>query len=1049
MRVTYRIAALASAAALVVAVPSASVAAPDAPAGAAAAPDRVTLLTGGGVLDGRTADLAAVDARGAAQLPNGDILVADGHRRIRLIDAATNVVSTLAGTSARGTGSAADLTDPRWVDRRADGTTVFVDGDQVRTLAADGTLATLATVDATAFALDRASGDAYVGDRATSTVVVVRADGTVATVAGGGTLTGGADGPATDLRIAAPTGLAVMPDGSLLVRESRYLWQVVNGAATRVSGTPDTRARAPRAGAPADGAALPTSGAGDLAVSPNGTVSLADGRTQVRQFTLGGTISFRRGLPCSDVVHAADDGTLLLACGVLWRGTATGVTRLAGGSSGRGTVDTSPDGTPGREAAWSSVVSPVSDAMGRVWFGTGSGGTVNRYDDVDGIVRHVAGTPGGTRTDGALATEADLGGRVHALALLPGGRLAVSTDTRVSIVEADGTLTFLTRATRPTLRFTAGMAAAALPTVGTVPLAVTPSGNLLLSVLGVVLEVDPVARTVVRVVGGNPFARYAGNGLAAAHTNLGRVRALAPYGDGEVAVLTGSRGNRTVRLLQADGRVGTLAQGAVSGIAPAAGGGLLAAVDGGVPGASALVRHATDRSVALVGTGGTVLADDVALADASLERVQLTAEPTGVLLASHGRLRRAAIADLTATTTVPAGPTGATVTPAADGRSLRVEWTLPVGGTHDGVEVRVDGAVRAALAADATGYTVTGLTPGAKVAVAVHTASGRFARSVPATAAAVMPGDTTAPRLYDVRIGSGETVPVSWSAPASSDVADVVVVTRTDRLPADTADGTVVYTGLLGPVDLVAPARPASLFVGVFVRDWSGNVSRAAAREVKPALPPAPVVTSPATAVTLADTVTLTWRAVTDPWGGTPTYEVSEREAPHNGVFGAWSAPEPTLGTSLTYPAERGKTYCFRSRAIGEDGATGPWSPDRCTTVPLDDTALTASTGWTTTTGAALYGGSARTASATGATLTVPGVYGSRVALVASTCPTCGTVGVYVDNRLVRSVSLASRRATSQSVFVLPARTMSGATVTLKVTSRNRPVTVDGVAFLR
>jgi hypothetical protein len=56
---------------------------------------------------------------------------------------------------------------------------------------------------------------------------------------------------------------------------------------------------------------------------------------------------------------------------------------------------------------------------------------------------------------------------------------------------------------------------------------------------------------------------------------------------------------------------------------------------------------------------------------------------------------------------------------------------------------------------------------------------------------------------------------------------------------------------------------------------------------------------------------------------------------------------------------------------------------------------------------------------------------------------------VYVDNRLVRSVSLASRRATSQSVFVLPARTMSGATVTLKVTSRNRPVTVDGVAFLR
>jgi hypothetical protein len=1042
VRVTYRVAALAGAAALALAVPAT-------PAGAApgattaAAGDRVTLLTGGGVLDGRTADAAAVDARGAAQLPDGDILVADGHRRIRLIDGAANTVSTLAGTSTVGTGSGAELTGPRWADRRDDGTTVFADGDTIRTLAADGTLTTLATVDATAFALDRASGDAYVGDAATKTVVAVHSDGTVTTVAGGGTLTGGADGPATSLKISAPTGLAVMPDGSVLVRESRYLWQVANGTATRVSGTPSAWARAPRAGAPVAGAALPSSGPGDLAVSPNGTVSLADGPFQVRQFTLGGTISFRRYLPCSDVAGAADDGTLLLACGVLYRATATGVTRLAGGSSGRGTVDTSPDGTPGREAAWSSVVSPVSDGTGRVWFGTGEGGTVMRYDDADGTVRHVAGTPGGSRTDGALATEADLGGRVNALALLPGGRLAVSTDTRVSIVEADGTLTFLTRTGRPTLRFTEGTAAGAVWTAGEVPLAVTPSGTLLLAVFGVVLEVDPADRTVVRVLGGNPFSRYAGNGLAAVNTNLGRVRALAPFGD-DVAVLTGSRGDEAIRLLSADGRVGTLAQGAISGIAPAAGGGLLAAVDG-----TGLVRYAADRSVALLGTGGAVLADDADLADASLDRVQLTAEPTGVLLASSGRLRRAAIADMTAAGSVPAGPADATLTPAADGRSLRADWTLPTGGTQDKVEVRVDGTLRATLAADATTYTVTGLTPGAEVTVAVHTGVGDFARSVPAVATAVMPGDTTAPRLYDVRIGDGKTIPVSWSAPGSRDVADVVVVTRTDRLPADPADGTQAYAGLLGPVSLDAPARPASLFVGVFVRDWSGNVSRAAAREVRPALPPAPVVTAPASYLTTTAALTLSWRAVTDPWGGTPSYEVTERSAPHNGLFGAWSAPEPTTGTSLTYPVDRGTTYCHQVRAVGEDGGTGPWSPARCTAVPLDDTALTAGSGWTTATGSVLYGGSARKSSATGAALTVSGVYGSRLALVASTCPTCGTVGVYVDNRLVGSVNLASRRGTAQSVFLLPSRTMSGATVTLKVLSRGRVVTVDALAFLR
>jgi hypothetical protein len=164
---------------------------------------------------------------------------------------------------------------------------------------------------------------------------------------------------------------------------------------------------------------------------------------------------------------------------------------------------------------------------------------------------------------------------------------------------------------------------------------------------------------------------------------------------------------------------------------------------------------------------------------------------------------------------------------------------------------------------------------------------------------------------------------------------------------------------------------------------------------------------------------------------------------------GAWSAPEPLTETSLTRLTETGRSHCFQVRAVGEDGATGPWSAVRCTAVPLDDTDLTAGSGWTTVTGSRLYGGSAARTSAGGARLTVSGVTGSRLALVASTCPTCGTVGVYVSDRLVGSVNLASRRGTDKAVFGLPSRAMSNATVVLKVTSRNRPVTVDGLAVLR
>ncbi len=140
--------------------------------------------------DGGRATSATIDTpMGVRVAPNGDIVVADrGGRRIRRVDIATGIISTVAGTGALG-------------------------------FSGDGGPAVDATMDEP-FHLDLdAAGNIYFGDRANHRVRRIDArTGLIGTVAGTGVRgQNGNEGPAIEADLDFPYGPAVAPDGLLAI----------------------------------------------------------------------------------------------------------------------------------------------------------------------------------------------------------------------------------------------------------------------------------------------------------------------------------------------------------------------------------------------------------------------------------------------------------------------------------------------------------------------------------------------------------------------------------------------------------------------------------------------------------------------------------------------------------------------------------------------------------------------------------------------------------------------------------------------------------------
>jgi signal peptidase I len=266
--------------------------------------------TAGFAGDGGAATSARLNApRQTAQAPDGRVIIADtANNRIRVV-ATNGTITTLVGggttTTCTYAGPAAGvrLNAPRGVAVDAAGTVYIADtgnacvrkvdaaGNVSRVAGGGGTTTcTSATLAATALSLSNPSGLAVAPDGSlvvadTGRNCIRRITGTTATlVAGGGGSTGCATLTATSVSLNAPQGIAVAPSGDVLVADTgRNCVRRVSGTSvTRVAGGGSTTSCT----ATSTPATVSLSGPEGVAVAADGSILVADtGRRCVRQVT--------------------------------------------------------------------------------------------------------------------------------------------------------------------------------------------------------------------------------------------------------------------------------------------------------------------------------------------------------------------------------------------------------------------------------------------------------------------------------------------------------------------------------------------------------------------------------------------------------------------------------------------------------------------------------------------------------------------------------------------------------------------------------------------
>jgi hypothetical protein len=181
---------------------------------------------------------------------------------------------------------------------------------------------------------------------------------------------------------------------------------------------------------------------------------------------------------------------------------------------------------------------------------------------------------------------------------------------------------------------------------------------------------------------------------------------------------------------------------------------------------------------------------------------------------------------------------------------------------------------------------------------------------------------------------------------------------------------------------------------------------------------------------------------------GVDRVQVRRRTASYRSSFGGWSYLRKNASTaSATMAGRPGRTYCLSVRARDRAGNWSAWSRGKCVSTPVDDRALRATDGWHRMRSAATsYRRTETRATRRGAQLRLTGVRGRRLYVVATTCPRCGTVAVRLGGQRPATVSL--RSGTLRHRRLLPVRSFSrtrSGTLTLRVTSAGRPVSIDGV----
>jgi hypothetical protein len=200
----------------------------------------------------------------------------------------------------------------------------------------------------------------------------------------------------------------------------------------------------------------------------------------------------------------------------------------------------------------------------------------------------------------------------------------------------------------------------------------------------------------------------------------------------------------------------------------------------------------------------------------------------------------------------------------------------------------------------------------------------------------------------------------------------------------------------------------------------------------------------------LTTPITVGWGGASDS-SGVAGYTAYVSTAPYDGGFDSPTQFATSSGaSSASFQGNPGHTYCFSVTATDKAGNTSSPSAEKCTALPVDDTALTGSN-WTRSSGQrGYYQGTSSTSSTEGAELTLAGVQAKQIALVATTCRKCGSVQVLLGSTSLKTVNLASKSEKREQVIpVASFSSVQTGTVTVRVTTAGKRVIIDGLGVSR
>ena len=275
----------------------------------------VSTLAGSGIpgwTDGSLTTAQFNWPQGLSVFLDGRIVVADtGNNRIRIVTL-DGIVTTLAGKIlgfADGAGACASFNTPRGVAILLNGSIVVADTDnnRIRLVTLDGNVTTLAGGDSSGFADGTTTnarfssptgiavlpyGNIVVADTDNNRIRHVTLDGVVTTLAGCGEV-GFADGITTSAKFASPRGVAILPNGNIVVAD------IYNYRIRTVTPAGNVTTLAGGSSGFADGTTTSAkfSSPFGVAVLPNSNIVVADPSGRLRM------IEFGDALPTEEAHH--------------------------------------------------------------------------------------------------------------------------------------------------------------------------------------------------------------------------------------------------------------------------------------------------------------------------------------------------------------------------------------------------------------------------------------------------------------------------------------------------------------------------------------------------------------------------------------------------------------------------------------------------------------------------------------------------------------------------------------------------------------------------